>query len=788
VLLTSRCHYITPFATREGEILVGRKHAYFLDMSEVDSAHPEEGNNLKTTKPSRHGKWVSNKTITLQYEDIKEIHKRRYLLKNTAIEIFLTTGRTYLLAFDNRQKRNETYEKLLSLELVNRVDYESEVGGNILKRSITEKWRRGEISNFDYLMHLNTLAGRSFNDLTQYPIFPFVLQDYTSPELNLNNPQTFRDLSKPMGAQDSNRLKKFIDKYEMLLEMNETPYYYGSHYSNIGSVLHFLIRVEPFTRGFIDFQGGRFDVPDRLFHAMDTTWNLSSSVSSSDVKELIPEFFYLPEFLQNQNHLDLGIRHDGTRVDDVILPPWANGDPRLFIRKHREALECRYVSEHLHQWIDLVFGALQCGEGARKAYNIFHPLTYEGAVDVDSIEDNVVRHATIAQISSYGQTPRQLFRRPHPEKMWKDPEPTVYSHPNQLWPYPLTVSSFAIHRIDMVEGQPIPQRPNKVLLYPEGTALVSWGYWDQNIRLCSTETGKVLLVIKTSHDEDVLCADITKDGQYLVTGGTSSLIKVWKLKRVRHSSSRSRMRIRLEAILSGHSHDVRLVVACKVWSVIVSGGCDGKVIIWDLNRLSYIRTLKYHRSAISCIAISPTTGDIVSVDTGTEPVEGEKRSRQVSTLCLWTINGRFVASTTCPERVNCVTLTHGTEGTSRNVVICGLSSGSIKIWDAFDLTFLTEIKNDRESSPVTALALSADFSQLFVGHSDGLLLSWSARRMSNPTQLIKNLTLGRRKVSMPSSLSSPSRRPSRAGAETVFNIQRKPEELGEHSINEEGPK
>jgi len=60
--------------------------------------------------------------------------------------------------------------------------------------------------------------------------------------------------------------------------------------------------------------------------------------------------------------------------------------------------------------------------------------------------------------------------------------------------------------------------------------------------------------------------------------------------------------------------------------------------------------------------------------------------------------------------------------------------------------------------------------------------------MSNPTQLIKNLTLGRRKVSMPSSLSSPSRRPSRAGAETVFNIQRKPEELGEHSINEEGPK
>jgi hypothetical protein len=58
--------------------------------------------------------------------------------------------------------------QLLSLDLPNRVDYETEVGGNILKRSITEKWRRGEISNFEYLMHLNTLAGRSFNGTTPF--------------------------------------------------------------------------------------------------------------------------------------------------------------------------------------------------------------------------------------------------------------------------------------------------------------------------------------------------------------------------------------------------------------------------------------------------------------------------------------------------------------------------------------------------------------------------------------------------------------------------------------------
>lgn len=40
--------------------------------------------------------------------------------------------------------------------------------------------QKREISNFDYLMYLNTLAGRSYNDYMQYPVFPWVLADYHS--------------------------------------------------------------------------------------------------------------------------------------------------------------------------------------------------------------------------------------------------------------------------------------------------------------------------------------------------------------------------------------------------------------------------------------------------------------------------------------------------------------------------------------------------------------------------------------------------------------------------------
>ena len=77
------------------------------------------------------------------------------------------------------------------------------------------------------------------------------------------------------------------------------PYHYGSHYSNSGIVLHFLVRLPPFTNMFLAFQGDSFDIADRTFRNVATTWWLSSSESATDVKELIPEFYSLPEFLIN---------------------------------------------------------------------------------------------------------------------------------------------------------------------------------------------------------------------------------------------------------------------------------------------------------------------------------------------------------------------------------------------------------------------------------------------------------------------------------------------------------
>lgn len=111
-----------------------------------------------------------------------------------------------------------------------------------------------------------------------------------------------------------------------------------------------------------------------------------------------------------------GKTQKGNLFNDVELPKWAKGSVEEFIRIHREALESEYVSSHIHEWIDLIFGYKQRGKEAEKAINLFYYLTYEGSVDLDAIEDEMERRATEAQIDNFGQTPAQLLKKPHPKR------------------------------------------------------------------------------------------------------------------------------------------------------------------------------------------------------------------------------------------------------------------------------------------------------------------------------------------------------------------------------------
>ena len=409
----------------------------YLQMISGRESHEKRPNVTAREFDSRNWRW----------EDVISISKRRFLFRDVAIEVFFTDGRSYLLTAVSPRLRNELYVKLVAkaphvsgatasphpedawrLEALRSHDDAPQTLGskfvNVFNSAsynpATRKWVKGEISNFHYLMLVNSMAGRTFNDLTQYPVFPWILADYTSEELDLENPRSFRDLSMPMGCQTAERQAEFRDRYQSFAEMgdhNAPPFHYGTHYSSAMIVASYLIRLQPFVQSYLLLQGGNFDHADRLFYSVEKAWMSASRDNMTDVRELIPEFFYLPEFLENANGYNFGVTQGtGERIDKVVLPPWAKGDPRMFISKHREALESPYVSRQLHQWIDLVFGFKQRGEPAIETTNVFHHLSYHGAKDLDNIEDPVERLATIGIIHNFGQTPHQVFPRGHPRR------------------------------------------------------------------------------------------------------------------------------------------------------------------------------------------------------------------------------------------------------------------------------------------------------------------------------------------------------------------------------------
>ncbi|XP_018329920.1 neurobeachin isoform X3 [Agrilus planipennis] len=412
VNISTKAKLIAPGVVANGMVSITTAELYF-EIDEEDEEFKKIDTEVLKYCDHLHGKWY--------FSEIRAVFSRRYLLQNTAIEIFLASRTSIMFAFPDQATVKKVIKALPRVGVgikygIPQTRRASMMSPRQLMRNsnMTQKWQRREISNFEYLMFLNTIAGRTYNDLNQYPVFPWVLTNYESKELDLSQPSNYRDLSKPIGALNPSRRAYFEDRYSSWEHESIPPFHYGTHYSTAAFVLNWLIRVEPWTSMFLALQGGKFDHPNRLFSSMAVSWK-NCQRDTSDVKELIPEFFFLPEMFVNFNRYRLGVQEDGTSVNDVELPPWASS-PEEFVRINRMALESEFVSCQLHQWIDLIFGYKQRGPEAIRATNVFYYLTYEGSVDMESVTDNVMKEAIENQIKNFGQTPSQLLMEPHPPR------------------------------------------------------------------------------------------------------------------------------------------------------------------------------------------------------------------------------------------------------------------------------------------------------------------------------------------------------------------------------------
>ncbi|KAL6073187.1 NSMAF [Balamuthia mandrillaris] len=553
---------ITPLASTPGRIMITNSRLYFQSLNNID-VDPVQ-------------KYAHNTVV--------QIHYRRHMLRHIGLEIFFDNDTSLFLSFKNKIQRDTVYDLLVAQPEMTKLHLDRQAIS-----VYTQQWQNGQLSNYDYLVLLNSMAGRTINDLTQYPVMPWIVADYESEELDLNSPSTFRDLSKPVGALNPTRLQNFLARYE---EMPEPKFLYGTHYSAPGFVLFYLVRKAP--EFLLRLQNGKFDAPDRLFASIPETWH-NVNVIPTDVKELIPEFYQPPgDFLLNSANLNLGCRSDGKLVGDVELPPWAKGSPRIFVEKLREALESDYVTENLHHWIDLIFGYKQRGEESVKANNVFYHLTYEGAVDIEKVRDPLERKSLEVQINEFGQTPKQLFTQPHP-KAEKTRNASVTSRSSATTSTPATTPSMtpwilsdeaipglsgpfrALTSLDSdqtttSESKPAPE---------DGSSLSIWN----NLHCLSSTFSQRL-------HRDITAMNLSSKGDTLYSVSQDSTLKIFSLEEKRQVRSVQICDLALSSCSLPENEN----------SIIV-GSWDNNIYMYSIDYGRVIDSLLAHDDAVSCLGL-----------------------------------------------------------------------------------------------------------------------------------------------------------------------------------------
>ncbi|RLM79604.1 BEACH domain-containing protein B [Panicum miliaceum] len=750
----------------------------------------------QSNKIKHHRRWKITR--------IKAVHWTRYLLQYTATEIFFDDGNApVFLNFASQNDAKSVGSLLVSLRndalfpkgtsrdknsLISFVDRKVALE---MAESARESWRRREISNFEYLMILNTLAGRSYNDLTQYPTFPWILADYSSEKLDFNKSSTFRDLTKPVGALDAKRFKAFEDRYLNFVDPDIPSFYYGSHYSSMGIVLYYLLRLEPFTALHRNLQGGKFDHADRLFQSIESTYRNCLS-NTSDVKELIPEFFYMPEFLENSNSYHLGIKQDGEPLGDVGLPPWAKGSPEEFIYINREALESEYVSSNLHHWIDLIFGYKQRGKPAVEAANIFYYLTYEGAVDLENMDDMLQKSAIEDQIANFGQTPIQIFRKKHPRRG----PPIPIAHPLYFAPQSITMTSVLSTTITPSSVLFIGLLDSNIILVNEGLILsvklwlttqlqsggnftfsgslepffgigsdvisprkigtslaenvefgrqclaavqihgdnylILGGNWENSFQIISLSDGKIVQSIR-QHKDVVSCVAVSSDGSVIATGSYDTTVMIWYAFRGRSNDKRSR---NANYDLSTKDH-----VIIESPSHILCGHDDIITCLFVSTELDIVisgskdGTCMFHtlREGTYVRSIRHPSGAGLSKLVTSQHGRLVIYSDSDLSLHMYSINGKHIASSESNSRLNCMELSCCGE-----FMVCAGDHGQIVLRSMHSLDVVWRYEGAGKT--ITSLVVTPE--ECFVaGTKDGSLIVFS---IENP--LLRKSTMQRHKA------------------------------------------
>jgi hypothetical protein len=310
-------------------------------------------------------------------------------------------------------------------------------------KSLLSQYRNGKISNYDYLLYLNKYATRTYCDLTQYPVIPWILID----QENLENIEKIdetsdylRDMKYPISVQSDDNRSRCIQEYRNELEnLEETEEneergfvaHFQVHYSTSAFIYYYLMRLNPYGRDLIKLQNYQNENPNRIFSSLQSLKAILTS--GVDNRELIPDFFCYFDFLINLNCNFFGKQITKIMNDDYILNSQKLSEYVYNLYLNKKILNSMLVSSKLHDWVDNIFGKNQLPEDetteeAIESCNIFQKYSYEQRANFEKElekSENILRDKNIEKkelikklkeirthlgfASNFGITPRQIL-------------------------------------------------------------------------------------------------------------------------------------------------------------------------------------------------------------------------------------------------------------------------------------------------------------------------------------------------------------------------------------------